>query len=75
MHRVFNHSPFTALANISGTPSMSLPLSQDAASGLPIGMQFTAGAAGERLLLSLAGQLEQALPWRGRTPPVWAAQD
>lgn len=73
MHRVFNHSPFTALANIGGTPSMSLPLYQDPASGLPVGMQFTAGAAGERLLLSLAGQLEQALPWRGRTPPVWAA--
>ncbi|MDD1017226.1 amidase [Pseudomonas rubra] len=74
MHRVFDHSPFTALANICGTPSMSVPLYQDAASGLPIGMQFTAGAAGERLLLSLAGQLEQALPWRGRTPPVWAAR-
>ncbi|CAK9887943.1 MULTISPECIES: amidase [Pseudomonas] len=74
MHRVFNHSPFTALANICGTPSMSLPLYQDRVSGLPLGMQFTAGAAGERLLLSLAGQLEQALPWYGRIPPVWAAQ-
>ncbi|MBS7597388.1 amidase [Pseudomonas sp. RC2C2] len=73
MHRVFNHSPFTALANICGTPSMSVPLYQDAASGLPLGMQFTAGAAGERLLLSLAGQLEQTLPWSGRIPPVWAA--
>ncbi|MNJ80792.1 amidase [compost metagenome] len=53
---------------------MSLPLYQDRVSGLPLGMQFTAGAAGERLLLSLAGQLEQALPWYGRIPPVWAAQ-
>lgn len=73
MHRVFDHSPFTALSNICGTPSMSMPLFQDPVSGLPIGMQFSAGAAGEGLLLNLAGQLEQALPWAGRRPPVWAA--
>ncbi|MDD2057855.1 amidase [Pseudomonas sp. GD03860] len=73
MHRVFDHSPFTALANICGTASMSVPLYQDPASGLPIGMQFSAGAAGDALLLSLAGQLEQALPWAARRPAVWAA--
>ncbi|MCW2270141.1 amidase [Pseudomonas sp. MYb187] len=72
MHRVFDHSPFTALANICGTASMSVPLFQDPASGLPIGMQFSAGAAGEELLLSLAGQLEQVLPWAARRPAVWA---
>jgi len=72
MHRVFDHSPFTALANICGTASMSVPLYQDPASGLPIGMQFSAGTAGDALLLSLAGQLEQVLPWAARRPAVWA---
>lgn len=72
MHRVFDHSPFTALANVCGTPSMSMPLVQDARSGLPVGLQFSADAGGESLLLSLAGQLEQAMPWVGRQPAVWA---
>ncbi|NJP91812.1 hypothetical protein HCN51_20510 [Nonomuraea sp. FMUSA5-5] len=40
--------------------------------GLPIGMQFAAGYGREDLLFRLAGQLEQAIPWPGRTPAVWA---
>ncbi|XOT98354.1 hypothetical protein ACMTAU_12860, partial [Alcaligenes pakistanensis] len=30
-------------ANISGSPSMSVPAGQDVATSLPIGMMFTAG--------------------------------
>ena len=54
--------------NIAGLPAMSLPLaiSRD---GLPIGVQFGAGAAREDILLDLGQQLEQALPWAGRIPP------
>jgi len=39
--------------------------------GLPIGMMFTARIADEATLFRLAAQLEKALPWSGRRPPVW----
>lgn len=61
---------FTPPFNMTGQPSMSLPLWQSA-SGLPIGMMFTARYADEATLLRLAGQLEKELPWKDRRPPVW----
>lgn len=72
MHHVFNQSPFTALANVCGTPAMSVPLGFHSALNLPIGMQFCAGFNQEDLLLALAGQLENACPWQTRKPAVWA---
>nr|WP_243274775.1 amidase [Streptomyces albus] len=72
IRRVFDHSPFTVAFNVTGTPAMSVPLAADAATGLPLGMQFAAGYGREDLLFRLAGQLEQADPWAGRTPGVWA---
>jgi len=56
------------LANMSGEPSISLPLHWNAA-GLPIGMMFTAKIYQESTLLNLAGQLELASPWSARRPP------
>lgn len=72
MHHVFARSPFTALANVSGTPAMSVPLGFSPSSHLPIGMQFSAGFNQEPVLLQLAGQLERAFPWQQRKPAVWA---
>lgn len=72
MHHVFTQSPFTALANVCGTPAMSVPLGSDPAHNLPIGMQFFAGFNAEPELLRLAGQLERAFPWHSRRPAVWA---
>ena len=50
---------------------MSLPLGQSA-SGLPIGIQLAGRFAEEHVLLQLAAQLENALPWIDRRPSVFA---
>jgi amidase len=60
---------FTAFANVTGTPALTLPLSQGD-DGFPIGAHFVAGLANEAVLVRLAAQLEATLPWRARTPPV-----
>ncbi|MGW7275781.1 amidase [Streptomyces sp. NPDC054864] len=70
--RLNDRSPFTMAFNVAGTPAMSVPVTADAETGLPAGMQFAAGYGLEGLLFRLAGQLEQASPWSARTPPVWA---
>jgi Asp-tRNA(Asn)/Glu-tRNA(Gln) amidotransferase A subunit family amidase len=61
--------PYTQLANLTGRPAISLPLHWTA-NGLPLGVQFVAPLAGESLLIRLAAQLEQALPWVDRVAPV-----
>ena len=57
--------PFTGLYNITGQPSVSMPLHWTGA-GLPIGTMFTARFGDEATLFRLAAQLEEAQPWIGR---------
>ncbi len=66
-HGVLAYSPFTALANGTGQPAMSVPLSWNV-DGLPVGTHFMARAGEEAVLLQLAAQLEQAAPWFNRVP-------
>ena len=62
-------TPFTAVANLTGQPAVSLPLhwTDD---GLPVGVQAIGPPAGDALLLSLAAQVEAASPWADRRPPI-----
>jgi amidase len=60
---------YMVVYNMAGTPAISLPLAQHSG-GLPIGVQLGAGPAREHLLIGLAGELEEALPWAGRVPPL-----
>jgi amidase len=63
--------PWTSMFNMSGQPSMSVPLAWNSA-GLPLGMMFSARFGDEATLFRLAAQLEQERPWRGKLPPVCA---
>jgi amidase len=67
---LFAYGPFTALFNLTGQPAISLPLGTDPA-GLPLGVQLVAPYGREDVLLRLASELEQALPWRERLPPTF----
>lgn len=66
---VLGYSPFTALANQTGCPAMSLPLGVSS-TGLPIGVMAMGRFGAEALLFSLAAQVEAAAPWITRRPPV-----
>lgn len=66
---IVGYSPFTALANQTGVPAMSLPLAHDA-DGLPIGIMVTGRYGAESTLFSLAAQVEAAAPWGGRRTPA-----
>lgn len=61
-------APFTPIANATGTPAMSVPLSWH--DGLPIGVHFAARYGDEATLFALASQLEKARPWEIRYPAV-----
>lgn len=59
------------VANITGAPAMSVPLTWSAA-GLPIGVHFLGRYGEDGRLFQLAAQLERARPWSDRRPPVTA---
>jgi amidase/6-aminohexanoate-cyclic-dimer hydrolase len=65
------YMPATSMFNMSGQPSMSMPLAWNAA-GLPLGMMFSARFGDEGTLFRLAAQLEQERPWKAKLPPVCA---
>lgn len=63
MERARQQVPTTWVHNVSGCPSISLPLAVDAR-GLPLGIEFAADVGDEATLLGLALELEAAHPWR-----------
>jgi len=69
--KVIRHVFFTRPFNITGQPAISLPLHWTP-EGLPVGVQLVAAFGREDLLIRIASQLEQELPWIDRLPPVHA---
>ena len=53
--------------NVAGWPALALPVGVDAA-GMPVAVQLVARPGGEKRLLELAAQFEQARPWRRHAP-------
>ncbi|MGW6621890.1 amidase [Nocardia sp. NPDC055002] len=67
IHNNLSWTPYTQLANVTGRPALSLPLHWTP-DNIPMGVQFTAQLGGEAMLLRLAAQLEEAMPWINRRP-------
>jgi amidase len=68
--RSYNYLPFTPIANMTGQPSMSVPLHWQQSTSLPVGVMFTGRMCEETRLLQLANQLEQARPWFDKVPNI-----
>ena len=58
-------TPFTAAANVTGQPAISIPIEQRE-DGLPLAIHLMAGPEREDQLLQVSAQLEVARPWAGR---------
>jgi amidase len=67
--KVMRHVFFTRPFNLTGQPAISMPLHWTP-EGLPVGVQLVAAMGREDLLIRIASQLEQELPWIDRLPPV-----
>jgi amidase len=61
-------TPFTAIANVTGQPAISVPLFHGE-DGLPLAVQLVGRPVEEHVLLGLCAQLEAARPWADRRPP------
>ena len=66
---VTEFGPYTALQNMTGQPSMSVPLHWTP-DGLPVGVMFSARFGEDATLFRLAAQLEKARSWAGRRPQL-----
>lgn len=62
-------SAFTHLYNMSGQPSMSLPLAFSG-NDLPIGVMLSGRVGEDALLFSLAAQIASTAAWQTRLPPI-----
>lgn len=64
---MFDYIAYTPVANLTGLPALSLPISRNA-DNLPIGSMFTASRGSEEMLLSLASELEALIAWPTLAP-------
>jgi len=61
--------PYPGLFNMTGQPSMSVPLHWTP-DGLPVGVMFTGRFGDDATLIRLAAQLEEAKPWIDHKPSM-----
>jgi amidase len=66
---VIEFSPNTALYNMTGQPSMSVPLHWTP-DGLPVGVMFSARFGEDATLFQLGAQLQAAQPWASPKPKL-----
>ncbi len=62
-------TPYTAIANVTGQPAISVPLAHGE-DGLPVAVQLVGAPTREDVLLALSAQLEAAQPWAERRAPL-----
>ncbi|MCX5495664.1 amidase [Kaistia dalseonensis] len=60
--RMTDFAPYATLANVAGTPALTIPHGVDAG-GLPLPVQLIGPMASDGLLLRLARVLQRAAPW------------
>lgn len=68
LHNAYPMGIFTSLFNVTGQPAISLPIHQDDATGLPVGVQIVAAPWREDLLLQACRTLELGCFWADRRP-------
>ena len=66
--QIYLNDIFTIPANIAGIPAISVP--GGFVDGLPVGLQFMAGALKEKNLFRVAYAYEQATDWHTKTPSL-----
>lgn len=67
--KIFQWIPYPPLANLTGQPSMSVPLYWTK-NKLPVGVMFTAPLCDEATLFQLAAQLEKEQSWFDNVPEL-----
>jgi amidase len=60
---------FTSIFNMNGLPAISVPTGHADGPNLPVGVQLVTGPWRDDLVLRLAAQVEQLLPWADRRAP------
>jgi amidase len=63
-------SPFCAAYNVTGQPAVSLPVGWTD-EGWPVGAMLAGAVGADALVLSVAAQVEQIVPWADRHPALW----
>ncbi|GAA4434664.1 amidase [Phytohabitans houttuyneae] len=64
-------SPYCAVFNVTGQPSVSIPVSP--VDGMPVGVLLTGRPGADGVLITAAAELEASLGWGDRHPEIWRA--